>query len=140
MKKILMTIIMVHFFAQLAFAQVELGVNFGAPAFFNAALGYWHGPYLARISGMYMGETANGLQFNLGYKFVDDGKVTRTLGIAVASSQDAGCDWSYVGPFYDYTNENFFLEMGLAFPTEVRRGDFSNIPVWPIFQIGYRWL
>lgn len=138
MKKYGITIAIV-LFAQLAFAQAEIGVNFGAPAFFNAALGYWHGPYIARISGMYMEEQANGLQFNLGYKYYDDAKVTRSFGIAVASSQDAGCDWSYLGPFYDYTNENFFFEMGIVAPIAVRRGDFSDITVFPIIQIGYMW-
>ena len=128
---------MLLLFVPIASAKMEIGANFGAPAFFNAAAGYWFDPWGIRISGMYFEEKMNGAQLNVTYKYEDDGKVTRSFGVAVASSQDRGCDWSYLGPVYDYTNGAYFLEVGIVTPIAVRRGDFSKITIFPIFQIGY---
>jgi len=141
MKKIIAIISIIFLFPHLSSAKIEIGANFGAPAFFNAALGYWPNKFGLRLSGMYFDQSNNGCQFNLIYKYFDDGKVNRSWGIALASSQDVGCDWSYLGPVYNYTNEHFFLELGIAKPIAVRRGDFSKIFIFPIFQIGYMyWL
>lgn len=137
MKKIALTLIVFFLFTPFASAEMEIGAVFGAPAFLNAAAGYRFDPWVIRISGMYFEEKMNGVQLNVMRKYEDDSKVTRSLGIAVASSQDRGCDWSYLGPVYDYTNGAFFLELGIVTPIAVRRGDFSNITIFPIFQIGY---
>ena len=115
----------------------EAGVVIGSPSFFNGTIGYWFGPVGLRVSGMYSDESMNGIQFNLGYKLKDNAGTLRNLGIAVGRAQDPGCDYSYLGPVYDLNKKRFFLEIGVGKVFNVKRGDFSSLPYWAIFQIGY---
>lgn len=115
----------------------EVGAIVGSPAYFNGAIGYWFGPVGSRLSGAYLGRFLNGIQFNLGYKLWDSANTLHNLGIAAGRSQDAGCDYSYLGPVYDLNYKRFFLEIGGGKVFNVRRGDFSSLPYWVILQIGY---
>lgn len=115
----------------------EAGAIVGSPSFLNGAVGYWFGPVGLRVSGGYSDRFQNGIQFNLGYKLCDNDRILRNLGIAVGRSQDLGCDYSYWGPVYDLNKKKFFLEIGVGRVFNVKRGDFSSLPYWIIFQIGY---
>jgi hypothetical protein len=114
-----------------------MGAGVGMPVYFNGALGYWYDPVGVRLSGMYFGKRSNGVQFNLGYELSENDNTSHCLGIAIGKSEDQGCDWSYLGPVYNYYYYWLFLEIGLSKVIEVRRGDFSDTPYFPLFQISY---
>ncbi len=115
----------------------EAGVIIGSPSFLNGSIGYWFGPVGLRVSGMYSDKSINGIQFNLGYKLKNKAGTFRSLGIAIGRAQDLGCDYSYLGPVYDWNYKRVFLEIGVGKIFNVKRGDFSSLPYWAIFQIGY---
>ena len=117
----------------------NIGVNLGMPSFVNLSLGCTYGNIDCRISGMYSDEKNNGLKLNLGYKVADIDNTRHIFGIAAGRSQDSFCDWSFMGPVYIFNDRAFYLELGVAKVLEVRKGDFSNLPYFPIIQAGYNY-
>ncbi len=117
----------------------EAGILFGSPAFPNFSAGYWFGPFGLRVSGMYNERHMNGIQFDAAFKLSDSRKFMHSIGAAVGRSQDPGCDYSYAGPAYSFNYKGFFLEAGVSKVFNVQRGDFSDLPYWVIFQVGYMW-
>ena len=115
----------------------ELGLVVGMPAFINVLGGYWFEPVGLRLSGMYLNNNTNGLQINLGYKVSEKLEKRHIIGLAFGKSQDQGSDYYYLGPTYDFYKNKFFLEAGISKIMHVNRGDFSSLPFWIIFQIGY---
>ena len=118
-------------------SYVETGLLGGMPACFNLTAAYHYKPIGIRVSGGYLNDNSNGIQFNLNYKISDNYKIRHNIGIAVGRSQDTGCDFCYAGPVYDLTYKRIFVELGVGKVFEVRRGDFSDLPYWVIFQVGY---
>ena len=118
-------------------SHFEAGIIFGSPAGFNAITGYWFRMVGLHLSGIYSNKYTNGIQFNLGYKLSENAKTRHNFGIAIGKSQDRGCDYSYLGPVYDLNYRRLFLEIGVGKVIKYRRGDFSSLPYWIIFQIGY---
>ena len=114
-----------------------MGLVLGTPAFFNALAGYWFEPVGIRLSGMYLASNSNGLQLNAVYRFAENKKKSHNVGLAFGKSQDQGSDYYYLGPTYDFYKNKFFLEAGVCKIMHVNRGDFSSLPFWIIFQIGY---
>ncbi len=112
----------------------ELGIVFAG---FGAMAGYWFGPFGFQLSGSYFGRRMNGAQFAAAIRISDTTLRRHALGGAVGRSQDPGCDYSYIGPVYSYTRKHLFLEIGAGKTFNVKRGDFSDLPWWIIFQIGY---
>ena len=115
----------------------ELGILIKGSPGFGAMAGYWFGPFGFQLSGSYFGRRMNGVQFDAAIRVVDTTFRRHALGGAVGRSQDPGCDYSYIGPAYAYTRKHFFLEIGAGKTFNVKRGDFSDLPWWIIFQIGY---
>ncbi len=117
--------------------RTEIAAVAGAPAFINIAAAFRHDPVMLRISGMYFEKYLNGIQFNFGMRISAPGEPGRFVSVLFASSQDEGCDWSYAGAAVDFYHPKRFVQFGLAVPVRVRRGDFDNISLWPVFQLGF---
>ena len=115
----------------------ELGLLGGMPAYINLTTGYYYKHIGFRISGGYINENSNGFQCNLNYKISDNYKIRHNIGVAIGNSQDTGCNYCYVGPVYDLTYKKIFIELGISKVFDVRSGDFSELPYWVLFQMGY---
>ena len=115
----------------------ELALLGGGPTVINFSGSIWFKPVGIRVSGGYFETEMNGIQFNLNYKIKDNVTHRHSIGLAFGKSQDRGCEYSYFGPVYDFTYKKFFIEFGVCKVIHVERGDFSDLPYWIIFQIGY---
>ncbi len=122
----------------------EIGVTIGAPAIINLAIGRWNGPVNFRLSGMFYGNWARGVQFNSGYLLSENPKRSHSLGIiggifSWESSEDiqfvgnvkSRSEWKYIGLAYNLYWGKFFLETGLT----IGKGSYRSPEV--LFQIGY---
>ena len=122
----------------------EIGVNIGSPAIINLAIGQWNGPVNVRLSGMFYGNWARGVQLNIGYLLSENPKRSHSLGIiggifSWESSEDiqfvgnvkSRSEWKYIGLAYNLYWGKFFLETGLT----IGKGTYSTPQA--ILQIGY---
>ena len=117
----------------------DIGVNFGMPSLLNLSLGCTYNNINGRISGIYTDKKNNGVKVSLGYEAYDIENTRHIFGFTAGKSQDPGCDWSFIGPGYTFNDRAFFMQVGVVKVTKVRRGDFSNLPYFPLVQVGYNY-
>ena len=130
----------------------EIGVNIGTPALINLAIGQWNGPVNFRLSGMFYGNWAQGIQLNVGYLLSENPRRRHSLGIIggiwlwessegilVVPRDGVGYvgnvkshdEWKYIGLAYNLHWGKFFTEIGLT----TGQGTYQNPQL--SFQIGY---
>jgi hypothetical protein len=112
-------------------SYAEIGANIGIPSVLNIAYGHWFGPVGLRMSGLYLGRDAQGVQFNLGFKLSDNPKRSHSLAAVAGTSVMDGSEWDYAGIVYNLNIRGFFLEAGLT----AGSGDYASPQA--TLQLGY---
>jgi len=115
---------------------IHLGVVTGC-CLVSPRVGFWLGPVGIAATGGYCGKKNNGFQCNLQYRIMDNNRWLHSPGIAIERAADAGCEFLMAGVVYDFQFKGFFSEAGVGKVMQVWRGDFSDLPYWIFFQLGY---
>lgn len=121
----------------------EFGITFGTPSGLNLVVATHIGKIMIKGSGLYLGDIAKGLQFEIGYKLSEFARTYHAINLVggysslqskeqtIFGEQTVQKKWTYVGIVYNLNTNGFYLQPGLSIGT----GDFTN-PQF-MFQIGY---
>ena len=132
----------------------ELGGTLGTPAALNFIFGKHFDKYMVKVSGMYLGRTAKGIQLELGLKLSEFKRTYHALSLVGGYSyleyeekKNYGYninrieEWTYGGLVYNLNTNGFYLQAGLSLGNGVYSNETGIIEDMPnpqfIFQIGY---
>ncbi len=119
----------------------EVGAVIGLPALVNLAVGYWNGPALFRLTGMYYGtKSFFGFQGEFGWAFCREQflrQYVAAIGAQIAGSRDNGLTHAtMLGVMYGVNWHGLALEAGpetIIGPFDTKHGFKGGIT----FQAGY---
>lgn len=121
----------------------EIGFVFSNPAGLNLVLSKHTENFLFRISGMYWGDNARGIELNLGYKIFENEMLYHAINIIAGTSyynndydglklvSNYPDEWEYLGIGYNINLFNFYLQSAMVLGNETHINPYLTI------QLGY---